>query len=104
MPAAFFKHRLQRRQIDCVLAFVVGGPSAIPKFPAFGQRPGSETRRPLSLETADGVAVSIGKDGRRGWVLKPFCRQDRTEPLARIRMDRHGEAKPLEPGLDGLRK
>ena len=67
--AAFRQHRVQRRQVQRVLALVVGGAAAVPAVALLGQRPGQQAGAPLVFQTAHRIAMAVEQDGRAGRVL-----------------------------------
>ena len=69
LAAARLAHRTQRRQIDAVLALVIGGAAAIDAI-AFRRRPPRiEIVAPFADHAVDDVAVAVGEHGRQRSVL-----------------------------------
>ena len=104
LAAALRQHRLQRGQVQRVLALVVGGAAAVPAVAFLGQRPGIEAGAPLVLQPAHGVAVAVGQDGR----ARRRPRSVRRSGSGRSRSRGLGctatrEAQSLQPGPDRLR-
>jgi hypothetical protein len=99
LAAALRQHRLQRMQVDGVLALVVGGAAAVPLAVLLCEDPRVQALAPLVGQPANRVAVTVGENGGTG-PFHALRRQDRSQPGARIGMDLHGEAQPVEPRAD----
>ena len=63
-PAAFFKHRRERGNVDAVLALVVGGAAAVDAVALDLERPWRQSITPQIVEPADGVAVAVDQYGQ----------------------------------------
>ncbi len=59
----------QRRQVDGVLALVVGGAAAVPAVALGGQPPGRQAVAPLLVVAAHHVAVGVHQHGGQGGVV-----------------------------------
>ena len=98
LAAAGLAHGAQGREIDAVLALVVGGAAAIDAL-AFGRGfPGIEIVAPLAFHAVDDVAMAIGEHGRQRGILAIIRQQIRT--LAARRFDQAGGE--VERGEGGL--
>ncbi len=83
-PAALGEDRGQRRDIDAVLALVVGGAAAVDAVALDGQGPGRKPRPPQIIETADGVAVAVEQDGDQLGIFDAFRHQERRALAQRV--------------------
>jgi hypothetical protein len=75
-PSALGDDAGERRQVDRVLALVVGRAPAVVALAFLPQHPGIEPRAPLRLEAADDVAVAVGQDGRQPRVFETFADEE----------------------------
>ena len=82
--AALLHDRGKRRDVDRVLALVVGGAPAVHPVALDHDLPGRQARAPLLLLAADHVAVAIGQDRRLGRVLDPAGDQEGAVFAARV--------------------
>ena len=64
LAAARLANRTQRRQIDAVLALVVGGAAAIDALAFGGRLPRIEIVAPFAGHAVDDVAMAVGEHGR----------------------------------------
>ncbi len=96
------QHQLESRQIDRVLAFVVGCAPAIPAIALSRETPGIQTCRPAGVLPADHVAMPVAQ--HRGVIgrLDALGDQHRTALCSRVRHDRVGEAHALQRGNNVL--
>ncbi len=96
--AAHCEHGGERRDVDGVLALVVGGAAAVVAAVGFDELPGRQARLPVGIEAADHVAVAVDEDGRQAVALATLADQERP---ARLGMAQHpaGEPERLERGL-----
>ena len=83
-PAALGQDRGQRRDIDAVLALVVGGAAAVDAVALDRQGPGRKPRPPQIVETADGVAVAVEQDGDQLGIFDAFRHQERRSLAERV--------------------
>jgi hypothetical protein len=97
---AFGENGLERGEVEGVLAFVVGGASAVPAVAFGGEGPGRKALAPLIVQAADGVAVAVGENRGAVRALEALGEQDWAEAGDGIGVDLDGEAEALEPGLD----
>ena len=98
LAAAGLAHGTQCREIDAVLALVVGGAAAIDAL-AFGRGfPGIEIVAPFAFHAVDDIAMAIGEHGRQRGILAIIRQQIRT--LAARRFDQAGGE--IERGEGGL--
>jgi hypothetical protein len=94
-PSPLGQHRLQRQQVDQVLALVVGRTAAVEPFALLGEPERREPRTPLGRLPADGVAVAVGQHGGQPLTLDPRAGQHRA-------VDCGGEAERVQPRLHRL--
>ena len=92
-PAPCLDHGRQGREVDRVLALVVGGAAPVPLAVPFGHDPGGEAGPPAGVEAADDIAVAVAEDGRRVRVLDPLRQQHRARGCVRRVDARAGEAQ-----------
>src|SRR6187551_1275879 len=69
LAAAGLAHGAQGRQIDAVLALVVGGAAAIDALASGGGFPGIEVVAPFAFHAIDDIAMAIGEHGRQRGIL-----------------------------------
>src|SRR5688572_25236371 len=98
LAAASLAHRAQGRQIDTVLALVVGGAAAIDALASGRGLPGIEIVAPFAFHAIDDIAMTIGEYGRQRGVLAIVRQQIRT-PAARRFDQAGGEIERSEGGL-----
>ena len=84
--AALGEHAAQRREVDQVLALVVGDAAAVDPAHALDQAPGAEPLAPFALEAAHHVAVAVDQHARQIGVLDALGQQQRA---AERRIDQH---------------
>ena len=61
--AAGAQYRTQRGDVDGMLPLVICGAAAVVPLADPGERPRTQTRMPLRIETPDDVPVPVGEDG-----------------------------------------
>ena len=71
------QHAGERRDVDGVLALVVGGAAAIHSLAFDHDLPRRQALPPLVLLAADHVAMAVGQHGRLGGILDPAGDQER---------------------------
>src|SRR5688572_4393999 len=76
--AAYLQRGGERREVDGVLALVVGGAAAVEAIALALQRPGIEARAPAFFLAADHVAVAVGEDRDQRGVLDALGEQERS--------------------------
>ncbi len=94
--AARAQHRLERCQVDRVLALVVGGAAAVDAAAFAPELPGLETRAPFALLAADHVAMAVGEHRRRRLFLNALGDEERAVLAGRIGQDPALEAHALQ--------
>ena len=95
-PAALRQHRGERRDVDAVLALVVGGAAAVDALALDGERPRRQSRAPQIVEPAHGVAVAVDQHGQRVRVFDALGHQERRAVALRILEHAAGEAERRE--------
>jgi hypothetical protein len=73
-PSARGEHGGERRQVDAVLALVVGDPAAVKAAVRFDQLPGRQALPPARIEPSDDIAVPVAEDARQSLALDPFSK------------------------------
>ena len=98
-PAARLDRRVDRGEVDRVLALVVRRPPAVEPL-AFGrERPRGETGAPLRFLAADHVAVPVGEDRDCRRILDALGEQERAAAGRGVVQDPAAKAEPLEARL-----
>src|SRR5262249_61678876 len=80
-PAALLEHRGERRDVDRVLALVVGGAAAVVAAVSLDELPGREAGLPAGVEPADHVAVAVDQHGPQAGTLDALAEQERPARL-----------------------
>ncbi len=92
------EHLLERREVDRVLALVVGRAAAVPTVALDRDGPGAAARRPLSVVAAHDIAVAVGQDGERRTRLDPLGEQEGAALRDRVVDDPAREAQRSQAG------
>ena len=101
-PAARGQHRFERRDVDEVLALVVGGAAAVEALSLLDEAERVQPLAPLVGLGADHVAVAVGEHGLEPLALDPFAHEKRAAARIGVVVQRAGKAHRLEPGAHGL--
>ncbi len=75
LAAARLADRRERRQIDAVLAFIIGGAAAIDALALCRGPPWIEIVAPLACHAVDDIAMAIGEHGRQRRILMVIGKQ-----------------------------
>ena len=94
--AALLEDGGQGRDVDAVLALVVGRAAAVPAVALLGQDPGVEARPPLVVVAAHHVAVAVAHHGGQLVALVAARDQEGPAALERVVVDRAVEAERLQ--------
>ena len=92
-PTAHRQNRLERGDVDQVLALVVGGPASIEPVALLDQPEGMQARAPLIGLGADHVAMPVTQDRGQALVLDPRSHEDGPRPRDGVRMNAAREAQ-----------
>ena len=90
------QHQRQRRQVDAVLALVVGRAAAVQAFAVPRQLPRSRALLPAGVLAADDIAVAVDQHRGQRIALVARGRQERPETRLGVVVQRDGEAQPRQ--------
>ena len=91
--AALCQNGRECRDVDAVLAFVVGGAAAVNAIALDAERPRREPRPPQIVEAAHRVAVAVDQHGQVARIFDPLGHQERWAFAARIIEGAAGETE-----------
>src|ERR1035438_10774903 len=92
------EHLLERREVDRVLALVVGRAAAVPAVALDADGPGAAGHCPLSVVAAHDVAMAVGQERERRTALDPLGEQERAPLRRRVVDDAAPEYQPAQAG------
>ena len=96
-PPARREHPPERREVDRVLALVVGGAAPVPAAAAADDLPRRAAVAPLAVVARDDVAVAVGQHRRQRRILDALGEEHRRRAGDRVRARPSSESRAARP-------